>query len=421
MTPGGDEHQERIDLNLVEGAAEAAPVEPNPIDQAVSMEARIMLKSIRVPKDGALKDGQRKAIRKTVKKHFETHGLTYRAVGLQIGVAESTLSEVLNGKYRGDADSILRKLNAWIDDDERRRTKSKPLGFFETNVFKSIRDAARIAKRNAITERKRDVGGDKPRIVMALGPPGCGKSLGAEALCAEDPNAICIRIRTGGGNASGIARSIADAAGWRGRSARVSLLDFVIDKLKFTGRLLIVDEAHKLRESGYEALRDLADDAGIPILLLGTDRTRRRVDRTRRGMDHYMDDQFSRRVAFTVDLLRGSDGQGGDKRPFYTLEEIRAIFQDDTLRMTDDGEELLCAIANTIGIGMLGMAANIYDKAQYAARRRAGKVIDADLLWSACERVLLPAGFEFMSKTDPIKQQISASLDRVRELKRAAG
>lgn len=411
------------ELNVVgaEDAARSNADDTNPIDQAVSMEARIMLKSIKLPSDGPLPENLRAEVRRVVKKHVKKYRLTHAQIGAQISASPSTLSEVLSGKYKGVPDSVLRKLNAWIDDDERRRSQSRPLGFYETCIFKSIRDLAKIAKRNAITERRRIVGSDKPRIVMGFGPPGCGKSLGAEALCAEDPNAICIRIRTGGGTGNGIARAVLDGAGFRGRPTNISNIDFMIEKLRYSGRLLIVDEAHKLRESGFEVLRDLADDAGIPIMLLGTDRTRRKVDRARRGMDDYMDDQFSRRVGLVVDLLRGSDGEGGNKRPFFSLDEVRAIFRDDIVKLSDDGLELLCAIANTMGLGMLGMAANIYEKAQYAARRRPDNVINADLLWKATERVVLPAGVAFARQSDPIKQQIASSLDKVRELKRAAG
>jgi DNA transposition AAA+ family ATPase len=415
-----DDKRDQPDLNVVGDAAETAFRDVNPIDQAVSMEARHMLKSLELPADGALSPDLRSDVRKAVKKHIKSYRITYRTVGTSIGVGDSTISEVLQGKYKGNADAILRKLNAWIDDDERRRSKSKPLGFYETSVFKSIRDLARIAKRNAITEKRRVIGDDKPRIVIGYGPPGCGKTLGIEALCAEDTNALSIRVRTNGGTGNAIARAVLDAAGFRGRPQNVGNLDYVIEKLRYSGRLLIVDEAHKLRESGFEVLRDLADDAGIPIMLLGTDRTHRKVERSRRGMDQ-MDDQFSRRVGLVIDLLRGSDGEGGSKRPIFSISEVRAIFSDDTVRMSDDGLELLCAVANTIGIGMLGMAVNIYEKAQYAARRRPNNEINADLLWKACERVLLPAGFEFSRQADPIKQQIAASLDRVRELKRAAG
>lgn len=416
-----DDQDQNAELNVVGDAAETASREVNPIDEAVSMEARVMLKSIKIPADSTLSPDLCAEVRKAVKTHIKSYRITYSTISKQIGVGESTISETLKGKYKGDSDTVLRKLNAWIDDDERRRGRDRPLGFYETNVFKSIRDLARIAKRNAVTDRRRVVGDDKPRIVIGYGPPGCGKTLGIDALCAEDTTALKIRVRTGGGTGNAVARAVLEAAGFRGRPQNVGNLEYIIDKLRYSGRLLIVDEAHKLGSSGFEVLRDLADDAGIPIMLLGTDRTNRKIERSRRGMDDFMDDQFSRRVGLVVDLLRGSDGEGGSKRPIFSLDEVRAIFKDDTVRLSGDGLELLCAIANTIGIGMLGMAVNIYEKAQYAARRKPNNEINADLLWKACERVLLPAGFEFMKQADPIKQQIATSLNRVRELKRAAG
>lgn len=394
----------------------------NPIDSALSMEAREMQSALRLPKDGQLDEETRLQIRTLAQRHIAEHGLTIKAVSRQCGVSESTLHEALAGTYKGKIENVLRKVNAWLNDDAVRRTKSRLIGFYHTSVFKSIRDAAAVAKRNAVTDPNRDIGSDRPRIVIATGPSGCGKSIGAEALCAEDPNALYIRIRTGGGGSNALIRQIIDAGGWGGRESVRHCFAKLIARLKFTGRLLIIDEAHKLREGGYETLRDITDECGVPALLLGTEAASKRVETTRLGMGRYMDDQFSRRVCFVVDLLRGSDGEGGSKRPFFSLEEIRAIFRDDVVRLTDDGEEFLCAIANTIGIGMLAEAANIYDKAMmYASRRRTHKVIDEQLLRSACKRVLIKDGFGLNADSHPVMRQIDRSLKHVRELKRAAG
>lgn len=367
----------------------------NPIQAALSTEARHMPSlAVRINQGGALTDTQRGQIRRAIAVHTKKHGLSYKALARQINASPSTISEVVNDKYKGNSDDILRKLNAWIDDDAGRRDKSKPLGFYETNIFKAIRSAAKFAKRHAVTGDINQLQAERARIVMAYGPSGCGKTLGARAICADDPNAIYVRIRTGRGNLHGILNLIVESCQWRGRPFHQKQLEFVFDKLRGSGRLLIVDEAHKLVEKGYELLRDLTDECGIPILLLGTSEIQDRVHRIRAGVGKGRDDQFCRRVGYTVDLLKGTDGRGGDKRPIFSLDEVVAIFHDADVRLTPDGAEFLCVLANTIGLGSLGMASNIYQNALMAARQR-NRPINRKLLLDATQSVLLPQGHAF--------------------------
>ena len=394
---------------------DAAHAGLNPVDQAVGREARVMLKGLTLPEDGPIPPDLAKQLRETLKAHLKRYGIGYPAVAKGIDQRSDTvISEVLRGVYKGDTDKILRKLNSWLEDDARRCEREKPIGFYETSIFLALRDAAAIAKRNAFTHRNPEMDREKPRIVLAIGPSGCGKSIGARAVRAADPNALLIRIREKAGTSSGIARLIIESAGWSCGYAGRRAIEFIIERLRNSGRLLIVDEAHRTMESGFAFYRDLADECGIPLLLVGTDRIRRRVTTTRMGIGRILDDQFSRRVCYVMDLLRGSDGAGGSKRPFFSLDEIVAIFRRDNLRLTDGGAMLLCAIACTIGVGMLGEAVVVFDMARQVARKRGG-VVDEALLWLACDRALFPPEFTNDPARDPIKQQIESSLQRVRE------
>ena len=318
-------------------------------------------------------------------------------MGQQIGIGESTVSEVLNGKYnRVDDSDILRKLNIWIDDDERRRRRVQPIGFYPTATFETIKGLAQYAKSNArIPGWHNQHGGvtqDPPRIAIGWGPAGCGKSLGADALHAEDTLSILVRIEQRRGTDSGLAQLIIESAGWRGtRALGRPAVTLCLEKLRDSGRLLIIDEAHRLKPSGCEFIRDLVDVAGIPVLLLATQEfyDRLTIVRTRTGNKYY--DQFSRRVGCVKNLVRGFDGHGGSKRPIYSIEEIREIFHAADIRVTSDGVEYLQAASCTIGLGMLGLAASMFEKAIRSALRR-NRLIDADLLRKCASYVLIPSG-----------------------------
>lgn len=393
----------------------AITTEKNPVEAAIGMEARQMLKGVDgVPATGPIPERLHDQIVQTVAAHLQHYRIKYQFVGTAINASASVVSEVLNRKYKGDTETILRKLNSWIEDDERRRKREAPIGLYETSVFLGIRDAAVIAKQNARTSVSTAVNAERARIVLCSGPSGIGKSVGAQALYASDPNAILIRLCQRGGTDTGIISAIVEAAGWRGRPARTKMIDFVFGKLRHSGRLLIVDQAHRLAGSGYEILIDLADVCGIPILVIGTDLIRERVTRIRMGAGDIMNDQFARRVGYCMDLLRGSDGQGGATRPFFSIEEIVSIFSSDKVKLTVEAAECLQAIACMIGMGMLGQAANIAEKARYAATRRPDKTIDLRLVWAASETLIMTPGAS--EGWDQIKRQIERVMAANREL-----
>lgn len=413
MTPRGDEDDR-------EGRTERmdAPPPVDAMDAAYGMEARVMLKSVRLPEEGPIDAAMKREIIDTAREHLKRHKIALTTLAHQVGISESALSEALRGQYKADDTDILRRVNAWLDDDERRRRRSAPIGLYETRVLLSIRDAAAIAKKNARTSHDRSVHGGGERIVIAVGPSGIGKSAAAEAVAASDPNALLIRLKEHGKSGTAILDMIIETAGWRATGTRESKGKYVFERLKHSGRLLIVDEFHRASESAYNMIRDLAEVCGVPILLLGTSRLQRRVDGPRSGVGKILDEQFSRRVAYVVDLLKGSDGHGGDRRPFFSIDEIVAIFKSDKLKLSQDGAEFLAAIACCVGIGMLGQAANIYEKAAYAARRHGKGIIDAALLRAASEKVLMPIG----ARNPDIMRQIDAQLDGNRRmLRQAAG
>jgi len=375
-----------------------------------------MLKSVRVPEEGPLTDQQREQIRETVRSHLKEHGITRLELCRQVAYGESTLSEVLKNTYKAaNCDVILRKLNGWLDDDARRRARSQPLGFYSTSIFLTIRALAVFAKGNARiagSARKDDVQQESARIAVGWGPAGCGKSIGARALAAEDPLSILIRLKTGSFSGTGLAKLICESAGWRGGWKGASLIDFVFQKLQDSGRLLIVDEGHRLRFNGCEFLRDLADVCGIPILILATREFYDKLAKIRTtggGMNYA---QFTRRVGYVCDLTRGEDGKGGTKRPIFSEDEVRAIFRADSVRVLPDALDVLQAIACTEIAGMLGEAFNVFDLAVRSVIRTT-KVIDAGVIWKATKRVMMPAG----EQHDGLLRAIEAKLQDIRQFK----
>ena len=229
------DNPEQPDLRISPDATQSDEAESsNTIDQTLEQDGRVLLKSLRVPPDGPLQNDLQASIRQVVRDHIQQNRLTYREVARQVDYAESTVSEVLKGTYnRADPSPILRKLNAWIDDDERRRRTKRPLGFYATSVFETIRGLAQYAKSHARTpdsQRNPIAEYDPPRIALGYGPAGIGKTLGARALNAEDPLSIYIRAEQKSGTDAGLANLVIDAMGVRGAKRGTAAVRFVMDK-----------------------------------------------------------------------------------------------------------------------------------------------------------------------------------------------
>jgi DNA transposition AAA+ family ATPase len=381
--------------------------ERNEVAEQLGMEARIV-KAIKLPPGGSLTQELRGKVRALVNEHAKANGVTNGEIALAIGCVLSTVGEVLGGKYRADDSDFLRKLNKWVEDDECRRLAGKPIGFYSTSVFQTEVVLAKYAKSNARTGLSpRVVASEQARqsIALGYGPGGCGKSAGALALHADDPTSILVRVQEGAGSSRYLSHLILVELGEKPRNSTFGNLEAIKRRLTGSGRLLIVDECHRVKHSGCELIRDLADVCGIPILLLGTTEVSEKLTNVRVGVGNLLYDQFASRVGMQLDLLRGIDGRGGVTRPFFSLDEIRAIFHSNEVRLAQDAAEYLQAMACVIGLGMLRTTHGVWQKAYRAAVRNGRNIVTLDSVRDAARLSLLAAGVDLPAMLGRIDAQ----------------
>lgn len=360
------------------------PTPPKSIADPLGMEAREIVKEIKLPKDGPLTAFLRDKVIDAVEAHFKEHDITRNEAAVACDYTGSVISQVLNKKYEGNADEVLRALNRFIEHDAKRRLAKTPIGFWKTCVFHAMMYLAKFARTNARIGSNINEQESNQSIALGVGPAGCGKSAGAVAMAAEDPASVFVRVRYGAGTAKPISILIAEALGEEPCWHTFQNSRIIERKLTGSGRLLIVDEAHRLEISGCEVIRDIADICGVPILLLGTAQAAHKINSARLGVGNMLYDQFSSRVGMWMSLVEGIDGKGGTTRPIFSIDEIRAIFKSDEVRLTRDGEEFLQACACTIGgLGMLRFAKGAWQKAVRAARKRGIRMIDSQQLRDA--------------------------------------
>ncbi|MFM9959220.1 MAG: AAA family ATPase [Phycisphaerales bacterium] len=305
------------------------------LDQ-LAQEARIMKQARMLPQTGPLTPQQIEQVRADFIEFTREQKISNSRVSKALGkgFSQATLSKYVNGKDSGDAEGITRALNQWMEDEAYARQVRGPDGFVETDVAVRMLATIRTAKIQQV-------------MGLIYGPAGVGKTMTAQAARALFPGSIYLRINQSNRRGPGFVKSLSLTIGISARNALDSNMRALIDALRDSGRLLLVDEAHQAHETGLEAMRDIHDEAGIPIVLVGTSRAKERVTDTSQYFG-----QFSSRIAVRCDVTEQALRPKNPK-PLYSLDEIMEVFGRGKVKLTKDAGQFLMDIANVPGLGGL--------------------------------------------------------------------
>lgn len=174
-------------------------------------------------------------------------------------LSDSKLSQYFNkegNKYTGDSAGVARRMREFFRDQ--RTLLDTGIPTIESEITRKISDALED------TRTCRGLG-------VIIGPPGIGKTRGIELYCAEHELAIPFSAWSGECNRAATERLLFEAAAaTRIKSGNKARL--LVDKLRGSGRLIIVDDAHKLTRPALQLLFDFRDRTSMPIALFGDDR-----------------------------------------------------------------------------------------------------------------------------------------------------
>lgn len=327
-------------------------------------------------------------------------GVSAAYVARSLGIAGSTLSQVLSWKYAGDWQSIVVDVDRWLEEELRRESAPRPARFVQTEVAREVFTVAEIAAK-------------LKTIGLVYGPSGIGKSLALQAVAADKPGAVYVSIESAGTSPLGVLESISRALRvdpGMGSSQRI-IAHRIKQTLKGTSRLLIIDEIHKLTErkhdTSFHVLRDLFDQTDrAPQLWCGTTDLMQYFDRgAKSGREPLA--QIRRRIGVRRDLLQrtragggGDPGGGGGAAPLFNIDEIRAVFGRGKMRLAPDAERYLTMLANLPDGGGLGACYNLVVMATEINAGRA--MLTAELLQAA--QSLLMQDREFFELRQRLEQ-----------------
>lgn len=332
------------------------------INHILTDQERVLMAAWMLPNEGDLTDVQRREAMQNFDSYIKVRGITYADVGRQVGRPKATtIRDLVLGEYRRDSDDHVRKLNAWVEQHARAQASSLKRGFVSTtHVAKQMLSIARMVRENGT-------------MGLCTGASGIGKTVCAKAIHEKYAGAIYVRVIRDHRHPKGLMRAIAVQIGIRKPAtsdevARTTL-ERIIVLLKGSHRLVIIDEAHQLTDDAIEALRDVHDECGVPILLVATkdlaDRIRRNAD-----PDH---GQLYRRFDVIYPLTQGHEfHMGGKNKPLFTAEDIKALYNEPGLRLARPAIDYLVDVANDLGRGSLGRCDALVRNAIKVARKRLG-------------------------------------------------
>lgn len=271
--------------------------------------------------------------------------------GFSVSVLSTFSSLTRCEDFVGDLDRVARGINRFVETEVLRREIPPPAGYVETEVARRMLTLIRH------TIRMRSIG-------LIYSDAGRGKTMTLEAALAIHPGAVLIRVLRSTRRANPLCRHLAQALKLPAAGRAGDVEARVIQALRGTDRLLMIDEAHQLEMDGLELLRDLYDECRMPLVLAGTHQISDKVSDATAFFG-----QFNRRIGMRYDVtepLRGGNGDNGSDsapRPLHSVEEIRSMFERDKFRLADDAAVMLARIANSLGQGGLGIPARICEVA----------------------------------------------------------
>lgn len=309
-----------------------------------------------------------------IDRFLQATGLSLDKVSKSLGKGFSvpTLSAFKNitkngiTKVNGNVDKAARAINGFMERYAQQREAYNPDHFVRTAVAVNMLTIVQ----NAMKLRQ---------MALISSDPGRGKTMVFKAAQGIFHGAIYIRVTRKRRTDSGLMRALFDELSLRVKGTNYDREKKIIETLKGTDRMLLIDEAHQLSASALEFIRDINDECEIPIVLGGT-----------RDLEEITQDQgvffgqFASRVALRYDVNDSARmGKGGSpsdptiNKPIHTVKELIELFGKDKLKLTDSGLDFIFRLANLEGRGGLRLVKQVLTIAVPVSK---GKAITDKLL-----------------------------------------
>ena len=268
-----------------------------------------------------------------IKRYQEQSGKSQAAVAQELGISSGALSGFLSGNYK-TPHTIIQKIEDLAELQERKRSSLQEPSYVQTSVSKAVENAIKYSH-------------VRGKISVAYGDAGIGKTQACRHYLEQNSLAIGITISPTYASITGVNELLADALGVRERVARKITAE-IINRLKGSGRVIVIDEAQHLTVRALNHIRCLADEAGIGVCLVGNEEVYTKLKGSGKADFAQLFSRIGMRTPVSVQNI--------------TKEDVGKVFQDACLK--EDALSILYQICHT-NYGLRG-AVNVYiDTAAY--------------------------------------------------------
>ena len=306
--------------------------------------------------------------------------VTQGKLAAAIGEPPSVVSQVLRGRYprsKEDGyqkrDQVLGKVDNYLSLYEARLRAPRHSGFAWTAVAEEIRGVANTVVLLGT-------------IGVVYGPAGIGKTLTLQTLLGAYPGAVLLTIDDESHSPTTFLRTLCAELKLATRRDRQTMRKAVRECLSTGKRPLFVDEAHLASTATLTTIRQISDATGCPVLLAGLPALHKML-LAGRGDDGRGATLFSR-VRIIRNLVERCHSNGDKGAPLFTVDDVRKVFAQSTVRLAGDATRWLAGLACLPEAGSLRAASNALLLAQHIAQQKGEGEITLNMLLSA-QRLLL--------------------------------
>ncbi|MEO0258985.1 MAG: AAA family ATPase [candidate division WOR-3 bacterium] len=225
-------------------------------------------------------------IRAELRQLMEERGISLTAISRAIGRSTAAISQYLSGSYAGNISQLEEILQGYITRYKEKLRKPKLcIEFVNTSIARKCFEVARLCHLDG-------------EMGLLYGDAGLGKTMAIKEYAKRNSDVVLIEADLGY-TAKIVIAEIYKALGLPGEACGHihNMMDRIVERLKGSGRLIIIDEAEHLPYKALELIRRIHDKTGVGILLVGMPRLRDNV-----AGSNYQYKQLYSRIGVSVKL-----------------------------------------------------------------------------------------------------------------------